>query len=105
MIKRSDAANALHAAGNAIIVLDWVNHEAARSNIVIGLTCATLDSLAAAFERAPSLPGVKDSILQAMKNEAEDALIKAGKVLEEYSRLRGTTLPPSPPGFSGIDDA
>ena len=100
---QSHAADAMRAARNAFVVLDWVNNGVHKSGLVLDTTTPTVDALTAALRDAPSLPGVKEFILQAMKDKAEAALIEADKVLRDYVHV--DVSPAQPPGFSGIDGA
>ena len=105
MISHRDAADAMSAARNALLVLEWISSRAQDDQLVC-TTAQVQDSVvASALRRAPSLPGIKDAILRALKDEAEAALVAAEKALGEYAQARDATSLLHPPGFSGIDGA
>lgn len=104
MTSHADAAmRAVLKARDALTVLNWINNEAQKTVLVLIARAPTTDVLDRALHEAPSLPGVNECILRAMRDKAEAALIEADKVLRDYVHVDAS--PAQPPGFSGIDGA
>ena len=97
------AARAVLKARDALTVLNWINNEAQKTVLVLITRAPMMDVLDRALREAPSLPGVNECILRAMRDKAEAALIEADKVLSAYVHV--DVSPAQPPGFSGIDGA
>ena len=96
------AARAVLKARDALTVLNWINNEAQETGLVLITRAPTTDVLNRALREAPSLPGVNECILRAMRDKAEAALIEAYDVLSAH--LQADLDPPAqPPGPSGTD--
>lgn len=101
-VDAADAADAMRAARSAFIVLEWVSGPANSSGLVLSPAHNASEVLTEAVRAAPYLPGVKEFILQAMRDSAEASLQQAYDVLSAH--LQADLDPPTqPPGFSGID--
>ena len=105
MISHREAADAMSAARNALFVLEWISSRAQKELLFCSVALTPDSAVSIALHRAPSLPGIKDAILRALKDEAEAALVAAEKALGEYAQAHGATPLLHPPGFSGIDCA